>query len=1149
MASHALSVYDRLRPHLSAEDILGRLGVEVVRRLGSEVYCRPLCHDSTSGESLQVNVHTGRWNCKACQNSGISGDMIQFVEYVQTGGRAPSKGSEQHSSSAHREAVRWLCEQYAVPYDDDRRGGDPALDVVHIFAMAAHEHLLRSPNVLEWIQEKWGFDRATVEAYGIGFMPSPLLPLIAVEANRPESRAAFRSSGIGFYPPDGSFTTRFEGRVIFPYLEHGRAVYLIGRSTPWTPARDDGGHVPKYHKLTVHSDQRPYVSEKITNDHLYLEPTMDGATTILVAEGVADAVASSTLGVPTVSPVTISFNKVDRERFVRKCKEKGIRRVELLFDNELSGSGNVAAVRTGVQLVEAGLCVLVLTLPLGPKQVAARDEVMAAIGAEAFRELEQADPRRRKEIIAERVPDDRREWVMRSVEDSKIDTAEWVAMEGAAAAEKFTAIRRAGIDVISMSLNDTAALIDAGAPPQDRLDALADVVRLAACVDDKMARAEYAGWIAKAAGKGVTKSDAAQRISAARKLVLAERNEEEREVHVAEAASPLVLLPPDAPPAPRLAPPPVMGSSVVAPPPRVETDPSEHEKYAPVRDSVMRAVEKKASEEAIGKHVSQTITISMGFTAFRTPDELVLVRGNERVDVGVSRVTPAFSRLLYLASALTPSKNGHRSYIAAVVYFLELESTRVSDVSWSHYERDSGTVFFPTGDSTGSIFQIATGAVYRTKMSEVKVPAVAGHTFLPIKYVDDCGGSIDAIYDTLKWISLSPSDRLILLYWVVCLPILRRVGEIPIVRIEGGSSSGKSRAVDAVSFLVNGRKTSVVPTAAAMTSSLAVEMLTIDDNRESRDMTESLRSTLLQATGLGARQKRKANSDTGTVIERVCGALLMNGIEPVHDGRSELASRMLTLRSDSRWRSTDSPRAEEVLFGSILRLRDKFWSEAVSRCSQALDLDRRWGEDLGLEIESIFGSTRIGRLSVYLRLMYLAWVAGRPLQSQQGLLDRLAEPWVEAFSVVGSCAMQSLLHEELAVSAMRYAFSYCKANAVSLLPGGDERRAFDGIYTESLSKGDSYLGPLSSSRLARLVRAAGKDMNAPRSIATDLSAGQLLARIQDGLGFLADAGFAVELMPTQRGKTRLSIYRAPWAAELSAPAGESAAPAETWAPD
>ena len=41
-----------------------------------------------------------------------------------------------------------------------------------------------------------------------------------------------------------------------------------------------------------------------------------------------------------------------------------------------------------------------------------------------------------------------------------------------------------------------------------------------------------------------------------------------------------------------------------------------------------------------------------------------------------------------------------------------------------------------------------------------------------------------------------------------------------------------------------------------------------------------------------------------TVIERACGALLMNGIEPIHDGRSELASRMLTLRSDSRFRAT-----------------------------------------------------------------------------------------------------------------------------------------------------------------------------------------------------------------------------------------------------
>lgn len=1128
--AQALTVYDRLRPHLNAEDILRRLGVEIVRRLGSEAYCRPLCHDSTSGESLQVNLHTGRWNCKACQELGVSGDMIQFVEYVQTGGRPPAHGSQQPDSTTHREAVRWLCEQFAVPFEHGRIVGDPALDVVHLFAMMAHDYLLKSPQVLEWVREKWGFDVETVRAYGIGFMPNPILPAIAAEATRPASRPAFRSSGIGFFPPEGGFTTRFAGRVTFPYLEHGRAVYLIGRATPWTPPLEDSSGAPKYHKLTVRNETRPYISERITNDHLYNEPVMAATEVVVVAEGVADAVALSSLGVPVVSPVTISFNKTDLERFTRKCHERGITRVEIIFDNELSGSGNYGALRAGRKLVERGLCVSILTLPLGPVQQAARDEVLQALGTELFEELERAEPHRRKELIAQAIPDEaRRAWVLGQVEASKIDAAEWCAIEGAGAAGRFSAIRRAGVDVVTAEIRALEKKVDAEASLFDRLALFADVVTLAAHVDDRLARMEYAGQIAKAAGRGATKAELIQRVANARKLVAESRQQTEEEQRVPDQASEpmLVLLPPSGshvqPAAP---PPPTNPNAPAAPPPPGQVTTSEHDRYAPVRDSVSKAVEKKASEETIGKHVSQTITLSMGFTAFRTPEELVLVRGNERVDVGLGRYTPAFRRLIYLAAGLTPSKPSHRGYIEAAVYFLELDAPKVADVSWSFFDEKTRAVFFPTGDSAGRILKITAGRVERTRMSEARVPAVAGQKFRPFRYVEECLGGIDEVLEVLRWISISPTDRLLLVYWTACLPILRRVGEVPIVRIEGGSSSGKSRAVDAIAYLANGQKTSSVPTGPALTSILAFNMLTIDDNRESRDMTDSLRSTLLQATGLGAREKRKGSTDTATVTERACGALLMNGIEPIHDGRSEIASRFLILRSHGAFRAADSPTDNKELYEAVLACRDRFWSEATFRCARALELDARWGEPLGHEIESVFGNTRIGRLSVYLRLMYLAWVAGQPLEQQQAHLDRLAPPWVRAFHAVAAYTLDSLVHEELSVSALRYVFAF--AHALGKVPvGGDELQALDGKYRESLAKGDAYLGPVSSAQLARLVRHAGRELNGPRSISLDLSAGQLFARIQDGVGFLADAGFAVEFQTTARGKPRLLIYRQP----------------------
>lgn len=1127
-------MYDKLREILTAKDLLARLNIPIVREAGSELLCDPLCHESTSREALQINTHTGRWICRACD--GINGDLIQFAEYALTGGGMPSRGSSQSTSQSHRDAVRWLCEQYAIPYEPNGVGADNALDVVHLFAMAAHDHLLASPDVLAWVQDRWGFDRATVEQYGIGYMPSPLLPAIVRESSGSGSMSDFRSSGVGFYPGGGvQLVTPFEGRVLFPYLEMGRAVYLIGRSTQWTPKRD--GRTPsKYYKLPVHSDTRPYISKSITNDHLYNEPVLAESTTVVVAEGVADAVALSALGVPVVSPVTINFNKTDLERFVRKCGEHGIGRVEILFDNELSGSGNHGARRAGMKLVRRGLAVTILTLPLGAHQLAARDEVMKSLGEKAFAELERAEPKRRKEIVEE-CDADNREWVHAQIAASKIDAAEWAAIEGAGAAGKLDAIRKAGRDVVELQVDEDARDIDMTADALTRLNLFAESIVLAAHVDERMMRALYAGAIAKAAGKSVSKADVLQRISKVRKQsVLPARKDDESKIanDVEASAVTLNLLPPEVAHSQPAAPAAPEGDSdaPAAPPAPGHAVGDEHDRYASVRQSVMRAVDNKADEEALGKHVAQTVTISMGYTPFRTPDELYLVRGNERVAVGVDRMQPRFRSLIYRASGLSKDKSSHRPYIAAAIYFLEHASREAADVSWSHVGKD-GSIFFPTGDLAGRIIKIGVGTVERTRMAEARVPAVAGHDFMPFEYVEE-GGGIERALTCFKWTSLSDGDRLVLIYWLVCLPVIRKIGAAPIVRIEGGSASGKTRAVDAVSVLVNGRKSSSVPTSAAMISRLSTEMLTIDDNRESADVNSALRGTLLQATNLGAREKRKGNSDTGTVIERVCGALLMNGIEPIHDGKSELASRMLTLQCSQAHQRLGSPRADDALAEAIIESRDLFWSDATRRCARALELDEQWGEGIGANIEEIFGNTRIGRLSRYLRLMYFAWVAGFPEEEQAAHLEEVDPLWRDAFSSLGCYALQSLIQEELSVTAIRYAFAHCRSVAEQI-PGSEQRHAYDGKFVEDTAKREMFLGPMRASHLARIVRSAAKDLNAPGTLSIWLRAGQLGARLIDGLGFLREAGIDVDVETTRKGVARFAFRM-----RSSAPAGADA---------
>ena len=78
----------------------------------------------------------------------------------------------------------------------------------------------------------------------------------------------------------------FRGRIVFPYWKQGRAVYMIGRKTPWTP--DSKYETGKYKKLPTHSKKRPYVSTAIRNGVFYNEDCLAGERSeVVITEGVA----------------------------------------------------------------------------------------------------------------------------------------------------------------------------------------------------------------------------------------------------------------------------------------------------------------------------------------------------------------------------------------------------------------------------------------------------------------------------------------------------------------------------------------------------------------------------------------------------------------------------------------------------------------------------------------------------------------------------------------------------------------------------------------------------------------------------------------------------------------------------------------------
>lgn len=1145
------TVYDRIRSSIDAEGVLTRLGVEVVRRVGHEVHLRPMCHESTSGESLHVNTQTGRWLCRACTDNGMNGDLIGLVEYVQTNGMPPSAGIGKMRVKGHVDALRWLCEQYAIPFDAERVV-PRELEILALFVEAAHAFLLRpsSENVRLWIEKQWGFTIDVIREFQLGYLPTPTMPELITALERPAVHDAATAAGLGFFHGQPKmWVSRFDGRVLFPYLELGQPVYLIGRATPWTPRMDDGRAPSKYYKLPTHSESNQRISARIRNDHLFGEGGLVNATRAVMTEGVADAVALIAAGVEgVVSPVGLSAREEVIDGLVKKLKKRGIEHIDIAFDSELSGAGSAGARATAERIVKRGLSVSIVNFPLGAEQEAARDEVLAAIGQTAFDELELADrPADRRKILEAALADPaKREWISSQIGKAKIDAAEWVAKEGAAALERFQEIRQDAVDYIDYRISKVA--VDPAAEPEARLRLFDHIIALVAAIDSRIRRSRYAGSLSKAAGRYVTKADVDEMISAIRKTIKEERKKAEALGTIANRSSmsPILIPPPlsamhttpGAPPPPLVngvPPDPNMPPDPNVPPPPGGRTLSEYEHFSGMRRSVLERIENKCVEDEVAKSITQAIETTMGFTAFRAPDDLYLVRGNERIPVGLTGKSPKFMDLLYTVGGLLNSKTSHRGYIQAVQYHIGRGARDVHEVSWSHVD-DSGSVFFPLGD--GRLVKISSGTIGQTRMAEAKVPAIGGPNFRTIKFLGDArgeigGGGILNMLNVFRWASLSAEDTLVLVHWITCLPILRRIGIVPIVRIEGGSGTGKTRTVNAVSWLVNGCETASVPTAAALMSRLSTEMLTIDDNRETKDVSPAFLGTLLQATNLGAREKRRGNTDTGTVVERVCGALLMNGIEPIHCGQSEIASRMLTFRC-LRERREGSPASDMTLRTAVLDGRDAFWTESLRRCAAALELDAMHGEKIGALIEDVFRVTRIGRLSSYLRMMYLVWVVGLPDDRKTQALSVIDPGWMAIWSRVSGEIHESLIREELVVESMRYVFSWAAQHCTVAPPIGESfwpghGDGLDGIYFQDQRTGEAYLGWVSATKLCRLMRRAGHDLSGPRTITEDLRAGQLESRIMDGIVSLSQAGFEIipETDVNRRGWVRFTVHRHP----------------------
>ena len=188
---------------------------------------------------------------------------------------------------------------------------------------------------------------------------------------------------------------------------------MIGRKTPWTPENDH--EKAKYKKLLIHSQKHPYVRDCIDNSTLYNEDCLSSnPSTLIIAEGISDAISTIERGYAVISPVTVRFKEADQERLCRRLKDFA-GKVVFVQDNEVSQVGLRGAVETAALLCMAGVNARVGELPLDEKHITAREALRERYGID-----ETATTAQRSQTLRDLSPDQRKE-VQDLLEKAKID--------------------------------------------------------------------------------------------------------------------------------------------------------------------------------------------------------------------------------------------------------------------------------------------------------------------------------------------------------------------------------------------------------------------------------------------------------------------------------------------------------------------------------------------------------------------------------------------------------------------------------------------------------------------------------------------------------------------------------------------------------
>jgi hypothetical protein len=322
-------------------------------------------HENKSSYAFNYDDIRGIWYCHyaGCK---VGGNKIHFFGHLN--------GLDSSTKEGYVSAFLRMAEAFNIPHGDinqeelrmKAKKSEMIRKMFKDFANRCHEALKDSEHY-ERVKESRGFTDDTMTRFKIGLITEEVKHWMETQYGREElvdgglMKIYSKRVGGEMEPPFPHWTVG--KRVVFPYFDFNETpIYFIYRRIDDEQDHEfqityRDGNVPKYYKQKS--------TEYVRNELFGLNTIRGNLDTLIITEGIADAISVIQAGFPCISPVTTSFSNKDVEMAL--WRSKGFRKVVVINDNEENESGRKGAEKILKEFIPNGVNVSIGIIPRTPE--------------------------------------------------------------------------------------------------------------------------------------------------------------------------------------------------------------------------------------------------------------------------------------------------------------------------------------------------------------------------------------------------------------------------------------------------------------------------------------------------------------------------------------------------------------------------------------------------------------------------------------------------------------------------------------------------------------------------------------------------------------------------------------------------------------